>query len=271
MGVVRDSAGGRTRADAAPGRARPGRNLTYDLLEQLGQAIVTGEYGQANPFPTEAEISRQYATSRSITREAVKMLTTKGLLRARPRQGTFVEPEESWNLLDPDVLRWHLERKFSLKLLMDFTEVRLAVEPQAAALAARRADMAAIAGIRRAVERMYAAERGEDDVLAADIAFHVATLRASGNCFFMNLEDLINTALHISIRFTNRMKGVRLASVQAHEAVMQAIVAGDAPQASAGMRLMLLEAMELFEAAQGSAAVLKKRSKKPVSAVADLS
>jgi DNA-binding FadR family transcriptional regulator len=220
-------------------RAGSGTNLTYDLLEQLGRMIVAGAFGPGNPFPNEAELAKRYGTSRSITRESVKMLTAKGLLRGRPRQGTTVQPEANWNLLDPDVLRWHLEQKFSLKLLMDFTQVRLAMEPQAAALAASSADAAAIAGIRQAVARMY-----------ADIAFHVATLNASGNRFFINLRGLVATALQISIRFTNRMKGVRLASVQAHEAVLEAIAARDARGAFEAMQAMLVEAMGLFEKAR---------------------
>lgn len=68
-----------------------GRNLTYGLLDALGRAIVTGRYDSA-PFPTEAELAKQHGVSRSVTREAVKMLTAKGLLSARPRQGTIVEP-----------------------------------------------------------------------------------------------------------------------------------------------------------------------------------
>src|ERR1700761_1142001 len=116
-----------------------GHNLTYTIVEQLGQAIVTGAYNASNTFPIEADLCKQFGASRSVLREAVKMLTAKGLLRARPRQGTSVEPEQHWNLLDPDVLRWLLERKFSLSLLAEFTEVRLEIEPMAAHLAARHA------------------------------------------------------------------------------------------------------------------------------------
>src|SRR4030088_139089 len=154
-------------------RAPRDHNLTYSLVESLGQAIVMGEY-EREPFPTEANLTKHFGTSRSVTREAVKMLTAKGLLSARPRHGTSVEPETRWNLFDPDVLRWLLERKFSLKLLTEFTQMRLAIEPTAAALAATRADAAAIAGVRGGIDRMKPQSRGEDDALAADIAFHVA-------------------------------------------------------------------------------------------------
>src|SRR5580704_8599963 len=108
----KSSRGGRPREMRVVPSGR-GQNFTYGIVEDLGAAIVTGTYSKENPFPVEAELSVQYGASRSILREAVKMLTAKGLLAARPRQGTWVQPESSWNLLDPDVLRWLLERKFS--------------------------------------------------------------------------------------------------------------------------------------------------------------
>jgi DNA-binding FadR family transcriptional regulator len=228
------------------------RNLTYGLVESLGQSIVIGAYVE-KPFPTEAEIARQHGASRSVTREAVKMLTAKGLLSARPRQGTIVEPETRWNLFDPDVLRWLLERKFSLKLLTDFTEMRLAIEPTAASIAATHADARALAGIQAGIERMKSAARGEEDALAADIAFHVAILNATNNPFFAQLHELINTALRISIRFTNRIKG-RTASIPAHEEVLKAIVAHDAARASTAMRAIIVEVLELISAAPAETA-----------------
>jgi DNA-binding FadR family transcriptional regulator len=80
-----------------------------------------------NPIPIEAQLCRQYSVSRSVLREAVKMLTAKGLLGSRPRLGTWVQPEKDWNLLDPDVLGWLLERKFSPALLIEFTELRISI------------------------------------------------------------------------------------------------------------------------------------------------
>jgi DNA-binding FadR family transcriptional regulator len=160
------------------------QNLTSSIVQDLGVAVVTGKYSDQNPFPVEADLCLQYGASRSVLREAVKMLTAKGLLSARPRQGTRVQPEETWNLLDPDVLRWLLERKPWLELLIEFTEIRLAVEPGAAALAAVVAGPAEKAALQHALARMVAAERGDDDPLESDIAFHVAVLLASGNRFF---------------------------------------------------------------------------------------
>ncbi len=236
------------------------RSLTYGLVESVGQLIVTGAY-DVQPFPTEGELSRQHGTSRSVTREAVKMLTAKGLLQARPRQGTSVTPEAQWNLLDPDVLRWLLERKFSLQLLAEFTEMRLAIEPAAAALAAKRADREAIGRIREGLERMKAAGQGEDEPVAADIAFHTAVLAATGNRFFAQLDPLINTALRISIRFTNRIKG-RAAGIAHHEEVLDAIAAGDAERAALAMRSLVGEVLALITAASAQPGTARKAARR---------
>lgn len=225
-------------------RGELGRNLTFGLLEVLGRAIVVGEY-RDKPFPNEAEIVKQHGVSRSVTREAVKMLSAKGLLGARPKQGTFLRPEEAWNLFDTDVLRWLLERRSSLVLLRRFSELRIAVEPAAAALAAGSASPEQKAAIDAGLERMRAADRGEDDTLEADIAFHVAVLRASNNPFFSQFRDVVTTALRTSIRFTNRLAG-RSASIKDHAAVRDAIAAGDAAAAHAGMAFLIQEVLDLI-------------------------
>lgn len=222
-----------------------GQSLTHQITHNLGVAIVTGVYGAENPIPIEADLCHQYNASRPVLREAVKMLTAKGLLVSRPRLGTRVQPEDRWNMLDPDVLGWLLERKFSPALLMEFNEIRLAVEPGAAALAARVATEADKEALRAAIGRMQAAELGDDDPLDSDIAFHVAVLRASRNRFYSQLTGFIATALRFSIRTTNRNKGV-LASAADHKKVADAIIAGRPTAASDAMRKLIQEAMDLI-------------------------
>ncbi|MDF7776386.1 FCD domain-containing protein [Sphingomonas sp. AOB5] len=227
------------------GQPELGRNLTYGLLDSLGRAIVTGRF-EREPFPTEAELAKQHGVSRSVTREAVKMLTAKGLLSARPRQGTIVQPTSSWNLFDTDVLRWLLERQFSVELLKQFNQLRVAIEPEAAALAAQFAGEEDLQRINRGLERMKAADKGLDDTLEADIAFHVAILHASRNPFYAQFRDVVGTALRTSIRFTNRVKG-RTASVADHAAVRNAIAARDADAARAAMRTLISDVLDLIE------------------------
>ncbi|MDB5672073.1 MAG: FadR family transcriptional regulator [Alphaproteobacteria bacterium] len=226
-----------------------GRNLTFAMLDALGRAIVTGEY-DGERFPTEAELATEHLVSRSVTREAVKMLTAKGLLTARPRKGTTVQPASAWNLFDPDVLRWLLERKFSLDLLREFTELRIAIEPAAAALAARNADSRAIAAVQAGFERMEAAEAGTDDPLDSDIAFHIAVLNASGNAFYRQFRDVVATALQKSIRFTNRFNG-RTASLPHHQAVLSAIEARDDAAAAAAMTVIIADVRDLIAGVEG--------------------
>lgn len=238
-----------------------GQNLTYGIANDLGIAIVTGVYSADNPIPIEAELCRKFGASRSVLREAVKMLTAKGLLAARPRRGTWVQPEEKWNLLDPDVLGWLLERKYSPALLIEFTEIRLAVEPCAAELAARVAGPSEKAAILHGIERMQAADRGDDDPLDSDIAFHVAVLRATRNRFYAQLTGFTATALRFSILTTNRYKGVQLASIADHKKVADAIIAGNVALARESMHKLIQEALDLItkrEALQAS-----RRSTKP--------
>jgi DNA-binding FadR family transcriptional regulator len=226
-----------------------GRNLTFGLLDALGRAIVTGEY-EDERFPTEAELAVQHGVSRSVTREAVKMLTAKGLLTARPRKGTTVQPASSWNLFDTDVLRWLLERKFSLDLLRHFTELRIAIEPAAAALAARNADQSDIEAVQAGYRRMEAAAAGEDDHLDSDIDFHIAVLNASGNPFYRQFRDVVATALQKSISFTNRNGG--RASLPAHKAVLDAMEARSAEQAEAAMTGIIASVRDQIAEAGGA-------------------
>lgn len=233
-----------TSGATAANRSRLGRNLTHGMLDTLGKAIVTGHY-EARPFPTEAEIAKVHGVSRSVTREAVKMLTAKGLVSARPRQGTVVQPQSQWNLFDPDVLRWMLERQFSVDLLRQFNQLRVAIEPEATALAAVFHKKSDLAEIRLGLRRMEAAERGQDDALDADIAFHVAVLRASQNPFYAQFQTVVATALRTSIRFTNRIKG-RSANIPDHAAVADAIAARDADGGRVAMRRIVSDVLVLI-------------------------
>lgn len=233
-------------------RSELGVSLAYGLLASLGQSIVRGEF-ETTGFPTEAELCIRFGASRTVMREAVKMLSAKGLLSSRQRQGTRVEPVENWNLLDPDVLRWLMERPFSNKIFLEFTQMRLAIEPTAAALAAEVQDKVAIAAIRECLEAMITTAGDQDAALQADIDFHVSILKASGNPFFMRLKPLINNALRLSIQLTNKISG-HTASIAAHEAILIAIENGDAAEAEKASESILQESLKLIEAAEAATA-----------------
>jgi DNA-binding FadR family transcriptional regulator len=232
-------------------RERSFGSLTQQVVQELGIAIVTGRFSGNKPFPTESEICEQFAASRSIVREAIKVLNAKGLLSARPRRGTHVKPEKEWNLLDPDVLYWMLKRRFSLDLLIDFTRARLAIEPAAAAEAARTASEEQQAKMKLMLARMEQAATGSLNPLEADVDFHLSILEASNNRFFYNMSPVIETALNFSIRFTNRQLHQRFASVSEHAAILNAILARDQQTAAAETRGLLERALALMVPSQG--------------------
>lgn len=228
-------------------KAQQKHNLTHQLTHSLGISIVKGEYSVGEGLPSEADICVAYDVSRSATREAVKMLSAKGLISSRPKQGIRVMPEHSWNMFDTDVLTWILNSRPSINLLKEFTQVRFAIEPKAAALAAQQATEEQLEEIAIAVQRMHDAEDGLDDPLDATIAFHTSILLASGNRFFSQLTDFISTALRVSIRYTNRNSHAHN-SVERYSKILDSISNGKVDASANALTKMLNEALANIDA-----------------------
>ncbi|MFT5136950.1 MAG: DNA-binding FadR family transcriptional regulator [Arenicella sp.] len=226
-----------------------GLNLTQQVADTLGSAIIRGRYNSENPVPSEAVLCDEMQVSRSAAREAVKSLAAKGLITSRARQGIRILPETEWNLFDADVLRWIRDSNPSLELLKEFTELRVAVEPEAAKLAAQRQNTKKIAKIAEALDRMKNAETGLDDPLESDIAFHLSILDASENRFFMQLGRIIDTTLRVSIRFTNRRTGVQAANYAEHKNIYDEIVNNHPDQASANAKQLMDSALAIINSA----------------------
>ena len=222
-------------------------NVTRELLDTLGGSIVRGDYNVGERLPTEADIAETHRVSRTVTREAMKMLAAKGLVKAWPRRGTIVQDEDDWNLLDPDVLTWILDRGMSVKLVKDFLNMRLAIEPAAAAAAASK--NTDITGIEKALEMMKRAADGDGDALTADCMFHASILKASGNRFFAQIAPMVDTALRMTIRVTNKIKGVQMASIKDHEKIFQSIKAGKPKRAKDLIHAHIASALFLVEEA----------------------
>lgn len=222
-------------------------NLSQRMVQELGKSIICGEYADDASLPTEAELCDKFGVSRSAVREAVKMLSAKGLITSKPRQGIRIQAEENWNIFDPDLLRWSLESNPSMKVLKEFLQMRIAIEPEAAALAARYADPVKIAAIEDALERMRNAPEGSSEDLDSDIAFHVSILYASQNRFYIRLRDFITTALRVSISHTTPIKGNHLAVVEDHAKVLSAIKNRNPERAKHSMLLLIDEALNFIE------------------------
>lgn len=222
-------------------------NLSQRMVQELGKNIVAGEYDKRENIPTEADLCEKFNVSRSAVREAVKMLSSKGLIVSRPRQGISILPESQWNIFDPDLLKWMLESKPSMNLLKEFLQMRIAIEPEAAALAARLGDPKKIEAIEFALQKMKDAEDDSDEDLEADIEFHISILYASNNRFYIRLRDFIQTALRVSITYTTSIKGNHQSILDDHAKVLNAIKNGNAERAKQSMTLLIDEALSFIE------------------------
>lgn len=226
-----------------------GINLTQSLVQRLGSSIVRGDLPAGKPLPIETELGRKFGASRTVMREAVKILSTKGLIGQRPRVGTFVHPEEKWDLLDSEVLTWILDRHYSHSLVREFLEVRIGIEPAAAALAAVNATLEDKELLRQRLGKMKDALDGSEDPVAADIAFHATILEITRNRFYQQLKPIVETALRFSIRLTNQARGDG-GDYDAHERIYRAIRNGNSDAASKACRELIRDALLLVVRAE---------------------
>ncbi|WP_457662284.1 FadR/GntR family transcriptional regulator [Sinorhizobium medicae] len=164
-------------------------------MDELGQAVVGGEFSVGDTLPGDTDLAARFNVSRTVLREAMKTLAAKGLVVPRARIGTRVLPKAHWNLFDSDVLTWHFGAGVDEKFLRHVSEVRLALEPYAAALAARRASDADIARMMRLAVAMGDAGHSPHTLAQADLEFHLRLLEASLNPFMRTVGSLIEAAL----------------------------------------------------------------------------
>ena len=210
------------------------------IARQIGVAIVSGRYRPGDVLDNEVAFSVQLNVSRSAYREALRILAAKGLLESRPKTGTRVNPLERWNLLDPDVLSWFFETpRVSDDFVRDLFELRLIVEPAAAALAARRRQGDDITQMRQSLQDMGRLGLATEAGRTADRDFHHAVIRAARNAPLVTLAGGIGAA----IRWTTIIKQRRLVlqrdPMPDHWRVFDAIAAGDPAEAEAAMRALI--------------------------------
>lgn len=167
-----------------------------DLLTTLGAAIVSGERPPGQVLTLDG-VSAQYGVSRSVVREAIRVLESMNMVESRRRIGITVQPAVNWNVFDPKLIRWRLQAGDRSAQLLRLFELRRAIEPAAAALAARRADSDQCRVMAAAVSDMVMHARGGDieSYLLAHSTFHTVLLNASGNDMFRALTDVIAEVL----------------------------------------------------------------------------
>jgi DNA-binding FadR family transcriptional regulator len=216
------------------------RGLHREVVHQLGLLILGNGTAPGTTLLDETALSERFGVSRTVVREAIKVLASKGLVESRPKVGTQVRPRRYWNLLDSDVLTWRYEVGPDEGFLEDLSEVREIIEPPGAALAAERASADEVAEILAWCGRMEdaAAEDG-DDYIDADMAFHSVILEACHNDLLAQLSDTITMVLRLSRRLTVSVPGSSLAAMPAHWAVARAIGDHEPREAESAMRELL--------------------------------
>jgi DNA-binding FadR family transcriptional regulator len=210
-------------------------SLSTQIARELGRRIVAKNYAPGDLVEDENALATKYQVSRSVVRDAVKILVGKGLLEVRRGIGTRVRPREQWGLLDDDVLAWHQSAPVSRDFLNQLLDVRRIIEPAAARWAAERADDETRQIILDATERMEQETGSIEDFVMADALFHRAILRASSNEILRSMEGVIFSALLSSIRLTNRDPRDNERSIPFHRNVANAIMERNGDLAEACM------------------------------------
>ena len=218
--------------------AGPTRGLLGKLIEEIGLRILNGDYAPKEALPTELELMTELSVSRTVLREAIKMLAAKGLLESRGKRGTLVRERKHWNLLDPTILQLHCQIVEYSAFAQSFQQIRSVVEPEAAALAAEHRSN----GQLRLLERAYRDMESANDIdqwTAADLSFHEAILEATGNPFMRPLGALISAALETLLFHSAENASDTADALQVHGRVLDAIRNRDADKARAAMKSLL--------------------------------
>ncbi len=198
-------------------------NLHGRVTRALALRIIEAERASEQiVFPNEAGLCEQLGVSRSILREAVKVLADKGMVEVRPRSGTRARPRAEWNLLDADILAWQAQRQPDARFLRDLCEVRLAIEPTASGFAALRATPEETAAIERCLEARARAAAPEE-AIDLDLQFHTAVVAASRNPLFQQLSAAIREPLRTALSYTVRLPAAVALELEANRTLFEAI------------------------------------------------
>ncbi len=217
-------------------------SLSTQIARELGRRIVAGAYAPGDLIEDEGALAERYQVSRSVVRDAVKILVGKGLLDVRRGIGSRVRERSGWGVLDNDVLAWHQSAPPSADFLRQLMDFRLVIEPKAARWAAERGTEEGLAKILAAQERMEAELGSIEEFIAADAHFHRSILLAVNNDFMRAMEGVIFSALLSSIRITNHDPRENEGSIPFHREVTDGILARDPERAEAGMTRLLADA-----------------------------
>lgn len=213
-----------------------------NIIEHIARLIIQGTLSTNQVLPNEIALAAKFGVSRTMIRDALRSLEEKGLIERRTNVGTRVRSIHSWNLLDSEVLEWSSKVLTQSRFLLSLMELRLIMEPQAAALAAIRANDEDLQNIRNS----FAGMRSQNPVSGAlqidteaDIEFHKAVIKASGNLFVAQFGSAIRAALHHTIYLSNKASIDPNFSIACHRQVLEGIENRNPQMAYHGMYRVL--------------------------------
>jgi GntR family galactonate operon transcriptional repressor len=219
------------------------RNRLHDrLVRDLALRVMQHGDLAFGGASTEGDLSRELKVSRTVLREAIKVLEAKGLVEVQQRSGVRVRPKKHWNILDPDLLAWRSKIRPDERFIRHIHEVRLILEPAAAELAAMRASDAEVEAL---FHHLLSMERAVDEMtsfIAADMEFHTAIFAACHNELLERISVTIGRAFRATRVITIQRPGGSANSLQLHFAVADAIRKKDAVLARTAMQHLLEEA-----------------------------
>ncbi|MEE1928926.1 FCD domain-containing protein [Streptomyces sp. TRM 70351] len=224
------------------------QGLHARVLATLGPAITGGDFPPGSVLRTD-ELEDRFQVSRTVVREAIRVLESMHLVRSRRRVGVTVLPEESWDVYDPQVITWRLQGPGRPRQLRSLTLLRSAVEPVAARLAAELATPEECAELTEHALGMVATSRGQqlDRYLVHDVAFHRVVLRASRNEMFARLGDVVAAVLTGRTEHQVMFSDPDPDAVTLHVRVAEAVRSGDAGRAEELTRRITTGAMAELE------------------------
>jgi DNA-binding FadR family transcriptional regulator len=197
--------------------------LHNQVAEHLGLQIMRGELAPGFVLPNETILGTRFGVSRTVLREAIKVLASKGLVEVRRKTGTRVRPNIDWNSLDPEVLSWQFSGEAIPAGITDLLELRRLIEPSAARFASLRATDGEITVIGEALRAMEKSVGDPERSVEADLRFHLAILEATHNSFMRPFGALVQAALRASFRLTNEDAVAYRRTLGLHRAVKEAI------------------------------------------------
>jgi GntR family transcriptional regulator, galactonate operon transcriptional repressor len=218
-------------------------SLFSQVTDFVAGAIMSGKYKTGELLPNEDDLRGDITVSRTAYREAIKFLSAKGLIEARPKSGTRVAAASTWNLLDPDVLRWSLEADPNEAFIRELFELRRIVEPNATRLAAERRSSSDLSVIARALEVMEEQPVFSDASIRADVRFHEAIFEATHNRAVMCLKPVISSTVLWSMRIRSDT-ALFAQSIGNHRRIYQAIADGEEERAAALSTLLVMQACD---------------------------